>query len=101
MVAMIGIIVISGYDRADRFYHNKKGKIVSMNGDNSLTKDKFHKPVSCANVLIQDLEDTTLFVELSSCDYTGLINKEWYYNHHVGDIVSFKDIHKEIYFHIK
>ncbi len=100
------------------FSHNKTGIIVAMNGyDTSFTPDvyvlddaveywsgpKYPKPTICATVLVQDLEDTTQFFELPTCNNgkPALINKDWYYNHKVGDSVHFEYIRKDRYFKIE
>jgi hypothetical protein len=87
--------------RANYICYDVKGKIVKMGEDNCLTQDKFHKPQFCETVLVQTLNDTTLFFELSTCDPNcPVINHAWYQNHQVGDPIYMKTIKKERFFHI-
>lgn len=104
IVFLLLILVIFGFcgckDHADELYFNRKGVIVEMNGkDETFTQDKFHEPVTCGLVLIQDVIDTTMFMELSGCN-SHMISTEWYYNHEIGDSVHFDYIRKNRYFHI-
>lgn len=94
-------------------YINVDCKIVMMGQQSKLTDDKFHEPELVKSVLIQLVEDTTLFCELISTDrnisneYTfnkGSINPltaEWFYNHRIGDIIHFDYIAKRRFFHIR
>jgi hypothetical protein len=115
--ALIVILLLTGCSTApdkgneNIFYHNRNGTIVSMDGNyNTLTKttnddDGYTKPkpTTCKLALIQDKTDTTLFLELSTCedDKPALVDKEWYYNHRIGDPVHFDYIRKDRYFTIQ
>lgn len=102
---LLALLVIAGACNHTKnnpdLYYDLTGVIVAMNDDDQeLTKDKFHRPVLCANVLIRQTKDTMLFVELSTCK-DNLIDKAWYYNHDVGDTVHFDFINKKRFFRIE
>lgn len=106
LVTLITSCSLSDTENDPDLYHHVSGTIVSMNDESGITNDKYHKPVFCCYALVRDSTDTTLYVELSSYHYPGtnfdpLIDRVWYYNHHVGDKVSFDYINKKRYFHIK
>jgi hypothetical protein len=100
--------ICTGCNRANIYkndvYIDRPGKIVSINYDRTArSQDKFNNPVQCGMALIQDGVDTTLYAELSTCDEGpyAIIDKAWYYTHHVGDKVFFKYIRKNRYFTMK
>ena len=83
-------------------------KIVSINGDCSLSQDKFHNPQLCNTILFQTLtpiDGDTLYRELNTCTITNMreihIDTEWLYNHRPGDIVHFDYLLKSKFFKIK
>ena len=105
-ILCLSFLVLSlGCNRCNdsRCYFNRSGKIVKIDDDCSQTSDKFHKPQLCHIALIQDLQDTLMFMELNSCDPpVGMnINNAWFYNHRIGDNVIFQYIHKDRYFLIR
>jgi hypothetical protein len=81
-------------------------KIVKINSDCSISEDKFHIPQTCNTVLLETVNEPKLYVELNNCRerWTGsrfeITKTEWWYNHHVGDIVHFDYIRKVRFFEI-
>lgn len=103
VAVIIGGFVWVIYDDArpsSYHYYNRIGTIVQLSEKDSLSNDKFRRPRLCNAALIRDVEDTTLFCELTTCDGFPLINKAWYFNHRVGDTVRFASILRSRYFHI-
>lgn len=107
--AMLIINAVRQQVMPDDMFRNRKGKIVKLYTSDGKTQGKFSHMVSCKAVLIQDLIDTTLYVELTTCDYNPVrnsdgrgvaITNEWFYNHYEGDTVHFDFISKDRYFHI-
>ena len=104
---VVGLVIYGLYRHVYGTYHhhelyfNAHGIIVEMNGNTEAFVGKFHKPQNCKTVLIQDAVDTTLFVELSTCNYQYIVDTEWFYNHKVGDSVRFDYIRKDRYFRIQ
>jgi len=87
---------------------NYKCIIVKTNAEESLTKDKFHKPTICRTWLIQSVIDTTSFAELGTCGHWGQgensywnISNSEFYNKKIGDTLFFKYIRKDRFFKIR
>lgn len=89
--------------KGDNYYSDLQVRIVSINGDCSLTADKFHKPQLCNVVLFETLTEPTRFMEINTCNNTSLIHIDtpWLYNHQPGDTVHFDYILKSRFFEIR
>lgn len=88
------LIIENREPKTDKHYINLKGKIVSMGEESGKTRDKFHTPTQFHTLLIQNSEDTTLYMEWET-------TSEKYYNYYIGDTVNFDYISKSRWFHIK
>lgn len=86
-------------------FRNEKFVIVETATSGGVSGDKFHKPIYVKSWLIQRIEDTTMFAELSSYSYTNPldfhITNELWYNKEKGDTIFFKHIKKDRFFIIK
>lgn len=88
-------------DRSSELYYHQKGIIVLMGNDTETVGLPARKhTIGSRTALIRLVEDTTVYLELTS-EIRPFITPEWWYNHKVGDTVRFDYIRQDRCFHIK
>ena len=85
-------------------------RIVSINGEQSISDDKFRTPQYINVILFETIKEPKLYREIQYIsdynqyqyiDYTDIhINTEWLYNHQPGDTVHFDYLLKDRFFKI-
>lgn len=85
-------------------YRNEKVVIVGTNeAAQDFSHDKFHRPIVIKVWLVQRVNDTTQFAEITSSwsEYNFYITKELWYSKGIGDTLYFDYILKRRFFTIK
>ena len=85
-------------------YRNEKLLIVGTNENaQDFTHDKFHEPIIIKVWLVQRINDTTQFAEITSTwsDKMFYITNELWYSKGIGDTLHFDYIRRDRFFTIK
>lgn len=104
LFAAITTCIVSCEPRSEYYYRDINLRVVSINGECSLTNDKFHKPQLCNIILFETLDTPTKFMEINTCSnnaYYIHIDTPWIYNHQPGDTVHFDYLLKSRFFEIR
>lgn len=102
LILCLGLFSCSYPYKQEKYYVDDDCKIIAMGNQCSLTEDKFRTPQLCNFILVQRVDDTTLYMQLNTCnlpDYVK-IDAKWLYEHNPGDIIHFDYIKKERFFTI-
>ncbi|MCK9447159.1 hypothetical protein M0Q50_09935 [bacterium] len=99
------ITMLSCNEIDDGLYYYIDMEIVSINGECSLSNDKFHKPQMCNIILlktINKIDGKILYKQINTCEplWDIHIDTKWIYNHRVGDKVHFDYLRKDLMFEI-
>lgn len=103
LATTITTCIISCEPRDEYYYRDINLRVVSINGECSLTNDKFHKPQLCNTILFETLTLPKQFMEVNTCDKAAGIHIDtpWLYNHIPGDTVHFDYLTKSRFFQIR
>lgn len=94
LLMIVFAVVMESTVREKNTYYNIKTVVVQMGKDEGPTRDKFHRPTVYPLILVRSVEDTTLYMQ-------WLTTPEKYYNYNIGDTITFKEVRKYKWFHIK
>lgn len=108
VVVLVAIFAGDGKEKkSDDLYYDKDLKIVSINGETSVSESKITHPKECNYILFETLGEEKLYMELNTCELDDgcscnkiHIDRKWIYSHCAGDIVHFDYIAKERFFKI-